>query len=110
MTTAPPRRSRLSRLRRRPRTDAEEQRVMTLTAHLAELRNRLLIAVGAIVLGAIAGLIYYNQLFEILLKPYETAAQSLDEHKIVIAMSGIATPLIFQLQVAGVAGIIISSP
>ena len=60
---------------------------MTLSAHLTELRNRLLIGVGAIALGAVVGLVYYKQLFDLLLEPYEQAAESLEEQQIVIAMS-----------------------
>jgi len=43
---------------------------MPLVAHLSELRRRLIIAVLALVVGAIVGFILYNRILTILIRPY----------------------------------------
>ena len=43
---------------------------MTLVEHLRELRNRLFVAVGAIFVGFLAGLLMYDWLLQVLLDPY----------------------------------------
>ena len=43
---------------------------MTLVSHLEELRRRLLVVVGAVVLGAIVYWIFYPQILDFLLRPY----------------------------------------
>jgi len=94
---------------RRTRTAKEAEQVMTLTAHLAELRNRLLISIVAIALGAVVGLIYYEELVELLQKPYNDAAAEL-ELDALVTISGITAPLTFQLLIGLVVGVIIASP
>lgn len=89
---------------------------MTLTGHLKELRNRLVISAIFVVLGTVVGLIFYKSLFNLLADPYEEAIRrlaaqhpDLDERPL-LAINGIAAPLIFQLQISFVAGIVLSSP
>ncbi|HIG25591.1 MAG TPA: twin-arginine translocase subunit TatC [Acidimicrobiia bacterium] len=43
---------------------------MTLVSHLEELRRRLLVVAGAVVLGAIVCWIFYPQILDFLLRPY----------------------------------------
>lgn len=97
------------RWRKRKRTPEEAEQVMTLTAHLAELRNRLLIAIVAIVLGAVVGLIYYKPLVDALIDPYLKATDQLDTPP-VVAISTITGPLTFQLLIGLVVGVVIASP
>jgi sec-independent protein translocase protein TatC len=43
---------------------------MTLVEHLTELRNRLIKSVLAIAVGALAGFVFYPQIFDALIEPY----------------------------------------
>jgi sec-independent protein translocase protein TatC len=94
---------------RRARTAKEAEQVMTLTAHLRELRNRLLISIGAIMVCSIVGLIYYDEIVELLQKPYNDAAEELNLDALV-TIQGITAPFTFQLIVALVVGLVIASP
>jgi len=96
-------------LRRRPRTTHEAEQVMTLTAHLRELRNRLMISIGAIMLGGVIGIVYYEEIVEILQRPYNDAAAELDLDAIV-TIQGITAPFTFNLIIGLVVGVIVASP
>src|ERR671918_989630 len=50
---------------------------MTLVEHLTELRTRLIICVVAVALGMLAGFILYEQIFDVLIRPYQDIA---DKH------------------------------
>ena len=43
---------------------------MSLVEHLTELRRRLMIAIGAVFVGAIVGFIFYNPVLSFLKHPY----------------------------------------
>jgi sec-independent protein translocase protein TatC len=94
---------------RRTRTPKEAEQVMTLTAHLKELRNRLLVSVGAIMVGSIIGLVYYDPILDLLTQPYLDAAEKLDLDEI-LALPGITAPFTFNLMIALVVGVIVASP
>ena len=89
---------------------------MTLTGHLKELRNRLIISAIFVVIGTIVGLIFYQQLFHLLANPYREAVNKIaaehPEKKLepILSLNGIAAPLVFQLQIAFVAGLVFASP
>lgn len=51
-------------------TDAPAKGDMSLIEHLKELRNRLLLAAVAIVIGAVVGWIFYEKIFSFLTVPY----------------------------------------
>ena len=89
-----------------------EPHAMPLTEHLRELRSRLVKAGTAIVVGMVLGWLYYDQLFALLSHPFDTVvSQARSEgHTVVLALTGVADPFVLQLQIAGVAGLIISSP
>jgi len=85
---------------------------MPLTDHLRELRNRLVKAGIAILAGMVVGWVFYPQLFAILSAPFEdVVAQARTEGRtVVLALTGVADPFVLQLQVAAVAGLLLSSP
>lgn len=85
---------------------------MPLTDHLRELRNRLVKAGIAILAGMVVGWVFYPQLFGILSAPFEdVVAQARAEGRtVVLALTGVADPFVLQLQVAAVAGLLLSSP
>ena len=96
---------------------AEDQQVksagaMPLTDHLRELRSRLLKAGIAIALGMVVGWIYYPQLFGWLSAPFETVVEQAraNGQTVILALTGVADPFVLQIQVAAVAGIILSAP
>ena len=85
---------------------------MPLTDHLRELRSRLVKSGLAIAIGMVVGWVYYDQLFAWLSKPFETVVEdSRGEGRIVIlALTGVADPFVLQMQIAAVAGIVLSAP
>lgn len=84
-------------------------RRMPLRAHLRELRTRMLLAVGGVLVGAVAGWVWYLPLFDRLQEPIAEVAAARGE-LITINFGGVATPLDMQLKVALFAGVIVSSP
>jgi len=85
---------------------------MPLTEHLRELRSRLVKSGIAILLGMVVGWVYYPQLFAWLSRPFNdvVAQAESDGRTITLALTGVADPFVLQLQVAAVAGVILSSP
>ena len=94
---------------RRTRTAKEAEQVMTLTSHLRELRNRLIVSLVAIMLGGVVGLVYYEEIVELLQKPYNDAAAELGLEAFV-TIQGITAPFTFNLIIGLVVGVIIASP
>lgn len=85
---------------------------MPLTEHLRELRSRLVKSGIAILIGMVIGWLLYTPIFEWISAPFnEVVAQArADGREITLALTGVADPFVLQLQVAAVAGLIISSP
>lgn len=85
---------------------------MPLTAHLRELRTRLVRAVLAIAIGTIIAWILYDPILEFLTHPYNDIKPLLEERGIEsnIVITGIGGAFQFQLKISLVAGILISSP
>jgi sec-independent protein translocase protein TatC len=88
------------------------QAAMPLTEHLRELRSRLLKSAIAVVLGMIVGWIAYPTIFDLLSQPFEGAvAQAQAEGRdVTLALTGVTDPFVLQLQVAAIAGLILSAP
>lgn len=85
----------------RPKRDPEGR--MALGAHLRELRNRFLVAVGSIVVVAIPGWIWYPQLLLILEAPLRAAGGTLN-------YQNLTDPFAVQLGVSLFVGVIVASP
>lgn len=84
---------------------------MALSDHFRELRARVLRALVALVAATIAGLFIYDQLFALVYEPYKMAAARLaDEVDTTGVITGQATGLLLNLKIAGVFGVIASSP
>src|ERR671916_357960 len=58
--------------RRRPRRTS-----MTIVEHLDELRTRLVISLVAITLTSIVGFVFFDEIFNLLLRPYRGALEQL---------------------------------
>ena len=85
---------------------------MPLTAHLRELRNRLFKSGIALAAGMVVGWIYYTPIFTWLSQPFTTVIEQAraDGRQVILALTGVADPFVLQVQVAAVAGLLISSP
>ena len=87
---------------------------MTLFEHLRELRYRLVIAVGAILIGMIVSFVFYDQLFAILRHPYDLAIADLKEKNpdqiTDLVNLGLTSPFTLMLKVCAVSGLVLTSP
>ncbi len=85
---------------------------MPLTEHLRELRSRLVKAGIAIGIGMVIGWIYYEQLFAWLSAPFSGAVEQArsEGREVTLALTGVADPFVLQMQIAAMAGIVLSSP
>jgi len=82
---------------------------MPLRAHLRELRNRLLLAVAGVLVGAVIGWIWYPTVFEWLQAPVADLARDRDQ-LIVLNFAGVATPLDLRIKLSLFAGVMLTSP
>ncbi len=98
--------------RRRRRRRVDPDGAMTLYEHLRELQLRLFRSALAIVVCAVIGWIFYEQLFDLVSAPIQPAVEAAraEGRDVILAIGGIAEALTLKLQVAGVAGLVLSSP
>jgi sec-independent protein translocase protein TatC len=82
---------------------------MPLRQHLRELRNRLLLAVAGILLGAVVGWLVYPWVFDTLSRPLVDVAESRGD-LVALNFAGVATPLDLQLKIALFVGVLVASP
>jgi sec-independent protein translocase protein TatC len=99
----------LKRSGEKPQPDAEGR--MPLMDHLRELRNRLLIAVLAVVVGIVIAWFFFDPLWELLKAPYCDTVQSrqLTGH-CSLTYGGIFQSFFIQLKVSAMVGIVLASP
>lgn len=87
---------------------------MPLMSHLRELRNRLTIAVIAILLGTVVGWIIYPQAFDFIKQPYVDGIAPLLERQgfnaELVLNGGVGSAFSFRLKLSLAIGLVISSP
>jgi sec-independent protein translocase protein TatC len=89
---------------------------MPLAEHLRELRNRLVKAVGAILLGTVVAALFYKQLIGFLIDPLpgcapgRLAGENDGGHCGVISLNGLLSPFTLALKVSITAGVVAASP
>lgn len=85
---------------------------MPLMDHLRELRSRLLKAVIAILIGSVIGWIFYEQIYDFIVTPLETASVDLAREGINVELvtTSVAQPFTIQLKVAALSGMVLASP
>jgi len=84
---------------------------MSLGDHFRELRARIMRIALYIVTATIVALFFYDQLFELILDPYNQARRMLGQGTQTQAViTGVGTPLMLQLKVSGVAALVATSP
>ena len=82
---------------------------MPLREHLRELRNRVVLALVGLLVGAVAGWIAYEELFAALQAPVVELAREQDRVT-ALNFNGVAAPLDMKIKVSLFAGAIASSP
>ncbi len=85
---------------------------MPLTAHLRELRNRLFKCGIALAIGMVVGWLYYTPIFAWLSQPFNAVIEQAraEGREVTLALTGVADPFVLQIQVAAMAGLLLSSP
>lgn len=83
---------------------------MTVTEHLAEFRYRLMISLGAMLPGAVAGWLYAPELLNLLLLPYSEAFRKLELGEPAIHFANPMDQLVAYLKLALVAGLLVGIP
>ncbi|MEI5676611.1 MULTISPECIES: twin-arginine translocase subunit TatC [unclassified Nocardioides] len=95
----------------RPRHAVGTDGRMVLTDHLRELRARIMRSVLVVVVVFGISLFFYDQLLELVRRPYDQAVAALgQEVPTDLVISGVTSPLMLQLKLCGVAAVILSSP
>lgn len=84
---------------------------MSLGDHFRELRARVMRSTLYLIVGTIIALFFYDQLFQLILDPYNQARRLLGQGTQTQAViTGVGTPLLLQLKVCGIAAIVATSP
>jgi sec-independent protein translocase protein TatC len=84
---------------------------MALSDHLRELRARIIRSTLVIVIAFLVALYFYQDLYELVLRPYENARKQIDPGTETEAvLNGVTAGLLFQLKLCGLAAIVVSSP
>jgi sec-independent protein translocase protein TatC len=84
---------------------------MALSDHLRELRARILKVAVILAVGTIVALFFFDQIFELILRPYDDARAKLDDDVTTAAtISGAGGPLMLHLKLCGVAAVVATSP
>ena len=97
--------------RGRPHNPVGADGRMALADHLRELRARIIRSVSVLVVTFIVALFFYDQLLQLVIRPYHEAVEILGgKVDAEIVMSGVSAPLMLQLKLCGIAAIVVSSP
>lgn len=84
---------------------------MPLGAHLRELRNRLLVAAGAVVVTSVLGWVYYNTVLGALTEPLRVAAEAAGrEDDVVPNIGSVVGAFDLKVKVAAFTGVLLASP
>jgi sec-independent protein translocase protein TatC len=84
---------------------------MALSDHLRELRARIIRSTLVVLVGFCIALYFYDQLYQLILHPYEQAKERLPEGtESEAVLSGVAAGLTFQLKLCGLAALVGASP
>jgi sec-independent protein translocase protein TatC len=101
----------LELFRGRPRDPIGEGGRMSLGDHFRELRARVMRSSLYLVIGTIVALFFWQQLFDLIYEPYRQASETLGQKvQTQAVITGIGSPLLLQLKLCGVAGIVATSP
>ena len=95
----------------KPRNPVGEGGRMALGDHFRELRARLLRVVLVLVVATVAAFFFYDQIFNLILRPYNEARGMLG-HRAVSkpVINGVGGPLMLQMKMCGMAAVMVTSP
>ena len=97
--------------RGRPHHELGDDGRMALSDHLRELRARILKSVTVVLVGTVVALFFFDQIFELILQPYQDAQEALGEDVSTTAtINGAGGPLMLHLKLCGVAAVVLTSP
>lgn len=87
---------------------------MSLADHLREVRYRVIVSVVAIILASLLAAIWYDALYQVMLRPYLIAVDMLKASNPNLTpttvITGVAEPFIMAMKVCVVAGLVLASP
>ena len=84
---------------------------MALSDHLRELRARILKIAVVVLVGLVVSLFFFDQIFELVLGPYQDAQSALGEDVNTQAtIAGAGGPLMLYLKLCGLVSVILTSP
>src|SRR5262245_37282629 len=84
---------------------------MALSDHLRELRARIIRSVLVLLVAFMVTLYFYQDLYELVLRPYQNAVKQIDPGtRTEPVLNGVTSGLLFQLKLCGLAAIVVSSP
>jgi len=84
---------------------------MALADHLRELRARILRMALVLLVVTVVAFFFYDQLLALVFDPYKQAVAQLPHStKTVATINGVGGPLLLQLKLCGVTGLVVSSP
>ena len=84
---------------------------MALSDHLRELRARILKIAIVLVVAIVVSLFFFDPIFQLVLAPYEAAAEELPEDvESVATIAGVGGPLMLYLTLCGTVAIVVTSP
>jgi sec-independent protein translocase protein TatC len=84
---------------------------MALSDHLRELRARVLKSAVVIVLGMVVALFFFDQIYNLVLTPYNQARVALGKDVVSqVTVNGVGGPLMLQLKLCGMVGLVATSP
>ncbi|WP_347814119.1 twin-arginine translocase subunit TatC [Actinomadura sp. 7K507] len=94
------------------RRDASPDGRMPLLEHLRELRNRLVKAILAFVVGAVIGWLLFDPVWDFLKQPYCSLPQShvVDKDECSLFVNGIFSSFFLKLKIACIIGAVLSAP
>jgi sec-independent protein translocase protein TatC len=95
----------------RPHHAIGEDGRMALSDHLRELRARVLKSAVVIVLGMVVALFFFDQIYNLVLTPYNQARLALGKDVVSqVTVEGVGGPLMLQLKLCGTVGLVATSP
>lgn len=98
-------------LRGKPRNPVGPDGRMALSDHFRELRARLIRCALLLVVLFFIALFFYDQLFNLVMHPYNDAREQLGETTETTAyIQGATGPLLLQMKLSGVAALVVASP
>ncbi|GAA2371957.1 twin-arginine translocase subunit TatC [Nonomuraea africana] len=99
-------------LKRPNKAAVDDEGRMPLMEHLRELRNRLVYAILALIVGVIVGFLFFEPVWVFLKEPFcdNAAAQQLRPGQCTLVTGGIFQSFFTTLKVSAMVGILVSSP